>query len=100
MDAPRINAIARAAPSVFARRGFLGVLTLDTNFPRLPGDIGNPMSFGVPALTRVVRDTRPHHAVQPAAGQLAADLFTPFSRAMKELEAIGAAAITTSCGFL
>lgn len=100
MDAPRINAIARSPPSVFARRGFLGVLTLDTRFPRLPGDIGNPMSFSVPTLTRVVRDTLPQDAVQSAAGQLEADLFTPFSRAMRELEAMGAAAITTSCGFL
>lgn len=100
MDAERINAIARPAPSVFASGRFLGVLALDTHFPRLLGDIGNPASFPVPALTRVVRDARPHHAVQPAAAQLAADLFTPFSRAMRELEAMGAAAITTSCGFL
>jgi hypothetical protein len=103
MDEPRINAIASAAPSVFASgrpAAFLGVLTLDTQFPRLPGDIGNPASFGVPVLTRTVRDTRPQQAVQSAAGQRAADLFTPFCRAMHDLERMGAAAITTSCGFL
>ena len=55
MDAPRINAIASPAPSVFASGLFLGVLTLDTRFPRLPGDIGNPASFGAPVLTRTVR---------------------------------------------
>src|SRR5438105_3832568 len=100
MDAPRINAIARGTPSVFASPRFLGVLTLDTQFPRLPGDVGNPASFGVPVLTRVVRDARPQQAVQSAAGQRAADLFTPFCRTMRELELAGAAAITTSCGFL
>ena len=100
MEAQRINAIARPAPSVFARRRFLGILTLDTRFPRLPGDIGNPASFPVPALTRVVHGARVDQAVQPAAGQRAADLLSPFLRAARELEAAGAAAITTSCGFL
>src|SRR3569623_184261 len=103
MDEPRINAIAGAAPSVFASgpaRGFVGVLTLDTRFPRLPGDIGNPASFDVPALTRTVRHASPQQAVQSAAGQRAADLFTPFCHAMRDLERMGAAAITTSCGFL
>jgi hypothetical protein len=100
MDAPRINAIARPAPSVFALPRFLGVLLLDTRFPRLPGDIGNPSSFPVPALTRVVRGARPDQAVQAAADQRAADLYSPFRQAMRELIAEGAAAITTSCGFL
>jgi hypothetical protein len=79
---------------------FIGVLTLDTRFPRLPGDIGNPASFGVPALTRTVREARPDQAVQSAAGQRAADLVTPFCHAMRDLERMGAASITTSCGFL
>jgi hypothetical protein len=76
------------------------VLTLDTRFPRLPGDIGNPASFDVPVLTRVVRGARPEQAVQSAAGQRDAGLLAPFVRTMRELEAEGAAAITTSCGFL
>jgi len=100
MDEPRINAFARPTPSVFALPGFLGVLTLDTRFPRLPGDIGNPASFGVPVLTRTVRGAWPGQAVQSAADQREADLFTPFCRAMRDLERMGAAAITTSCGFL
>jgi hypothetical protein len=100
MEAPRINAIATPAPSVFARRGFLGVLTLDTRFPRLPGDIGNPASFGVPTLTRAVRGARPDQVVQAASGQRDAQLLEPFLQAMGELEQAGAAAITTSCGFL
>jgi hypothetical protein len=100
MEAPRINAIATPAPSVFASGRFLGVLTLDTRFPRLVGDIGNPASFGVPALTRVVRGARPQDAVQSAAGQRQTELFDAFRAAMHALEVEGAAAITTSCGFL
>jgi hypothetical protein len=100
MEAPRINAIAAPTPSVFAPRGFLGVLTLDTRFPRLLGDIGNPASFGVPTLTRVVRGARPDQAVQSAAGQREAGLAQPFIEAMRDLERAGAGAITTSCGFL
>lgn len=100
MEAPRINAIATPAPSVFALGGFLGVLMLDTRFPRWPGDIGNPASFGVPTLTRTVRGTRPQDAVQTAAGQRQTGLFDTFCSAMHDLEREGAAAITTSCGFL
>jgi hypothetical protein len=100
MEAPRINAIAAPTPSVFAHRGFLGVLTLDTRFPRLIGDIGNPASFAVPTLTRVVHGARPDQAVQSAEGQRDAALLDPFARTMHELESAGAAAITTSCGFL
>ena len=100
MEAQRINAIARPAPSVFASARFLGILTLDTRFPRPPGDIGNPASFSVPALTRVVHGARVDQAVQPAARQRAADLLAPFLHAARELEAAGAAALTTSCGFL
>lgn len=100
-DGPRIDAIAAPAPYVFpSRRTFLGVLTLDTRFPRPLGDIGNPASFRVPTLTRVVRGAMPRDAVQGAEGQLAAGLFAPFCAAMKQLEHEGAAAITTSCGFL
>lgn len=98
----RVNAIAGPAPSVFpeGRPGFVGVLMLDTRFPRPLGDIGNPASFPVPALTRVVRGARPGLIVQDAARQRSAGLLRPFVRVMRELEDEGAAAITTSCGFL
>jgi hypothetical protein len=73
---------------------------LETRFPRLPGDIGNPASFGVPTLTRVVRGVGAAQAVQSAAAQRDAGLVAPFSVAMRALLREGAAAITTSCGFL
>jgi hypothetical protein len=97
----RISASIAPAPPVFPPgAGFLGVLMLDTRFPRLVGDIGNPASFDVPVVTRVIRGARPEHAVQGAAAQRAAGLAEPFLAALHELEGEGAAAITTSCGFL
>lgn len=76
------------------------MLTLDTRFPRLPGDIGNPATFAVPALTRVVRGARPQDVVRPARDPREAGLLEPFLQALRELEQEGALAITTSCGFL
>jgi hypothetical protein len=100
-EKPRVNANVAPAPYVFpSRQPFLGVLTLDTRFPRLVGDIGNPTSFPVPTFTRVVRGCGPRDAVQGADGQRAAGLFDSFCATMRQLEREGAASITTSCGFL
>ncbi len=33
----------------------LGVIMLDTRFPRVPGDIGNPQSFDIPVRYEVVK---------------------------------------------
>ena len=74
----------------------LGVVMLDTRFPRLPGDIGNPATFPFPMRFRVVAGASPSRVV------LAADrsLLAPFIAAAQALEAEGCAAIATSCGFL
>lgn len=76
----------------------LGVVMLATNFPRLPGDIGNPESFAfetryrrVPAATVSSVVTRDELA--PAVADAILD-------AAIELEREGVGAITTSCGFL
>lgn len=74
----------------------LGVLMLDTRFPRPPGDIGNPASFAVPVRYRVVPGATPRRAV---IGHDAA-LLAPFIAAGRALIDEGATALTTSCGFL
>jgi hypothetical protein len=74
----------------------LGVLMLDTRFPRVPGDIGNPATFDFPAKYVVVRGASPQRVVRerdPA-------LLQPFIDAAHGLVRDGATAITTSCGFL
>jgi hypothetical protein len=74
----------------------IGILTLDTVFPRIPGDVGNATTFDFPVRFSVVRGASPKrvvHEQDPA-------LLKPFVEAAQELEAAGCRAITTTCGFL
>ena len=74
----------------------LGVLMLETRFPRVPGDIGHPATFDFPVRWRRVPGASPQRVVRerdPA-------LLQPFIDAGRALVADGATAITTSCGFL
>jgi hypothetical protein len=80
--------------------GFLGVVMLDTCFPRPPGDVGHPDTFGVPVRRRIVPGAVPRRVVASAASLLASGLHLRFVEAMQALEAEGACALTTSCGFL
>jgi hypothetical protein len=82
------------------QEAFLGVLMLRTRFPRLPGDIGHPASFGVPTRHVVVERAVAGKVVQDAAALRASGLAEDFVAAARRLEQEGAAAITTSCGFL
>lgn len=74
----------------------LGILMLDTRFPRLAGDIGHDATFAFPTRRAVV------HGASPAAVVRGDDpaLLRPFVEAGRALVADGARAITTSCGFL
>lgn len=74
----------------------IGILMLDTRFPRIPGDIGNATTFDFPVRYKVVQGASPRRVVvenDPA-------LLAPFVEAAQALEAEGVRAITTSCGFL
>lgn len=74
----------------------LGVVMLETRFPRPPGDIGNPRTFAFPVHYLTVRGASPRRVViegDPA-------LLAPFIDAARALERQGVAAVTTSCGFL
>lgn len=75
---------------------FLGVLMLDTRFPRLPGDVGHAGSFGMPVRHRVIEGASPRRIVQ----QDDRALLEPFVAAGRALVDEGARALTTSCGFL
>jgi Asp/Glu/hydantoin racemase len=72
---------------------------LETNFPRLLGDIGNPATLrqlGIPVRHLTVAGASPERAV------LLADpaLLPLFVEAAQELVRDGASMISTSCGFL
>ncbi len=74
----------------------LGILLLDTKFPRIPGDVGNATSYKFPVRFKVVRGATVRKVVMEADRSL----LGPFIEAAKELESEGVRAITTSCGFL
>jgi hypothetical protein len=74
----------------------VGILMLDTRFPRIPGDIGNALTWPFPVLYRVVRGASPDRVVRHGA----AGLLDDFIAAARALVADGADGITTNCGFL
>ena len=74
----------------------VGILMLDTRFPRPVGDVGNPATWPFPVLYATVPGADVERAVR-----LGGDgLLEPFARAGRMLVADGAAMLTTSCGFL
>jgi hypothetical protein len=79
--------------------GFLGILMLDTHFPRPVGDVGNPETYsraGIPVRFVTVRGASPQRIVREAD----AALLQPFLDAALDLERQGASLLSTSCGFL
>ena len=74
----------------------VGILMLEARFPRIPGDMGNALTWPFPVLYRVVRGATPDRVVR----QGAAGLKDAFIDAARELVADGADGITTNCGFL
>jgi Asp/Glu/hydantoin racemase len=74
----------------------LGILMLQTRFPRIPGDMGHAGSWPFPVLFKVVRGATPQRVVLQSPAALLPD----FIEAARELVEVGAEAITTTCGFL
>jgi len=98
----RIRAIPAGPDAVLpqAGSGCIGVLMLDTRFPRWPGDIGHPASFGVPVRHVVVPGAWPASVVTSAGELRRSGLLAAFVEAARALAEQGVQAITTSCGFL
>ena len=95
--APGSNAPSRIAWGGKAIYGAsLGILMLDARFPRIPGDMGNALTWPFPVLYKVVRGASPQRVVKNRAEGLR----DAFIAAAKELVADGADGITTNCGFL
>lgn len=74
----------------------LGILMLQTRFPRLPGDIGHRATWRMPVVYRTVPGASPQRVVRERAD----GLLQPFISGALALVGEGALAITTSCGFL
>ena len=76
----------------------LGILMLDTRFPRIVGDIGNAASFDFPVIYRTLRGIGPADAV--AAHPDKPKVLAALEANARALAAEGAAGLSTSCGFL
>jgi hypothetical protein len=86
--------IARGGKAIYGAP--LGILMLEAKFPRIPGDMGNALTWPFPVLYRVVTGASPERVVLNAAS----GLLDGFLAAAADLVALGAEAITTNCGFL
>jgi Asp/Glu/Hydantoin racemase len=76
----------------------LGILMLDTRFPRIEGDIGNPASFDFPVIFRTMEGIGSADAV--AAHPDKPRVLSALKSNAEALAAEGAIGLSTSCGFL
>ena len=74
----------------------LGILMLETRFPRISGDIGNALTWPFPVQYRIVRGASPDQVVRKDPMALLPD----FIAAARDLVASGCDGLTTNCGFL
>ncbi|MFM9883182.1 MAG: aspartate/glutamate racemase family protein [Burkholderiales bacterium] len=86
--------IAHGGKAVYGAR--IGILMLEARFPRIPGDMGNALTWPFPVLYKVVKGASPDRVVRRGAE----GLLDAFCEATRELVAMGADGITTNCGFL
>nr|WP_321455533.1 aspartate/glutamate racemase family protein [uncultured Cohaesibacter sp.] len=77
---------------------FLGILMLDTRFPRPLGDAGNKDSYAIPARIEIVEGAGSLDIVKN--GRPLPSLVEAFKQKARKLEKDGALAITSTCGFL
>ena len=67
---------------------FIGILMLDTHFPRIPGDVGNPSTFDFPVRFRVISGATVEAVVRRASPD--DELNAQFIKAALAFEAEGA----------
>ncbi len=77
------------------QRPILGVLMLETRFPRIPGDVGNPKTYPFPVILKKIKGAN----LKTVVIKTEPSLLKSFIQGAKELEQEGVKAITTSCGF-
>lgn len=75
----------------------LGVLMLQSRFPRIPGDAGNASTWPFPVSYRIVAGADPDTVIRRLAES---DLLDAFTAAALDLQAEGVSLVTTNCGFL
>ncbi len=88
--------IAQGGQAIYGQD--IGILMLDTRFPRIPGDVGNAATFDFPVRYRVVKSATVAQIV--ATADTARQHLPAFIETAQELERDGARALVTTCGFL
>ncbi|MDP6786172.1 MAG: aspartate/glutamate racemase family protein [Rhodospirillales bacterium] len=86
--------IAHGGKTIYGAR--IGILILETRFPRIPGDSGNALTWPFPVLYKVVKGANHKTVVLDKAK----DIIDDFVAGANELVEMGADGITTTCGFL
>lgn len=76
--------------------GTVGVIMLDTQFPRFRGDVGNRDTWPFDVIYKMV----PGASAQNVVAATAEQNLQPFIEAALDLQEQGVGGITTSCGFL
>lgn len=74
----------------------IGILMLDSRFPRILGDVGNPCTWPFPVQYGVVDGATPERVVRGDPSELIGE----FVAAGRTLVSKGATGIVTTCGFL
>src|SRR5262249_17891240 len=93
-DVSDTSRIARGGKALYGAR--VGILMLETRFPRIAGDMGNAETWPFPVLYKVVPGASPRRVVCERAQGLRG----AFVDGATELVRLGADGITTTCGFL
>src|SRR5256885_13419293 len=86
--------IAHGGKGLYGSR--VGILMLETRFPRIPGDMGNGATWPFPVLYKVVPGATPDRVVRHKS----AGLMNALLHAAAEAVQLGADGITPTCGFL
>lgn len=76
----------------------LGILMLDTQFPRILGDAGNPDTYPMDVVIHIVENVSSLDVVNDQ--QMPPKILQQFIDAAQSLEQKGVSAITSTCGFL
>lgn len=74
----------------------IGIIVLDTDFPRIPGDIGNATTYNFPVKFKVAKGIHVEDIVKREPNHSVCERFIELA---KELEKEGVRAVTTSCGY-
>ncbi|MCY4461981.1 MAG: aspartate/glutamate racemase family protein [Albidovulum sp.] len=74
----------------------VGILMLETRFPRIYGDMANANTWPFPVQYRIVRGASPERVIR----RRAEGLEDAFVEAARDLVAHGADGLTTNCGYL